>query len=580
MTRGSYSDISAELKSGPQNKATEYTAGEMKRFLEEMAGEYDLARVVDPIEGRILDIQEDGRINRDESCYCIWNAEQKCINCSSSIACRTGRPQEKTEHFQDKVFYIQSDPVELKLPDGSTYEAILERVNVEEDGDRPVADANDREAENIDATATRYQAHHDSLTNVLNAEAFYELSRETIKNSSNRDWVMITGNIMDFRLVNALFGVEKGNEVLVRTASLLREIAEGAGGLSGRLGGDQFALLLPHSMFSEDVLCDAARTLEQHFSNGIYTIHIHFGVYRIDDASMPVSVMCGRANSALRTIREDMTRTVAHFDDGILEKILLAQKVVSGFEEALREGQFRLHLQPMVDQNGRTIGAEALARWCRPDGTVMMPEDFIETLENAGLIQQLDVYIWEQAARLLSSWKGTDKQDLSISVNMSAKDFYSIDVYDVLMKLVRRYGIESSKLRLEITETALLVEPEKSDAVISALRGEGFLVEIDDFGKGYSSLSLLKSIQADVLKIDMSFLREIRYEERSRIIMKAVISLANALDMEVITEGVETEEQLRTLSAMGCNHFQGYFFSRPMPAEEFEKRTISGEALG
>ena len=580
MTRGSYSDISAELKSGPQNKATEYTAGEMKRFLEEMAEEYDLARVVDPIEGRILDIQEDGRINRDESCYCIWNAEQKCINCSSSIACRTGRPQEKTEHFQDKVFYIQSDPVELKLPDGSTYEAILERVNVEEDGDRPVADANDREAENIDATATRYQAHHDSLTNVLNAEAFYELSRETIKNSSNRDWVMITGNIMDFRLVNALFGVEKGNEVLVRTASLLREIAEGAGGLSGRLGGDQFALLLPHSMFSEDVLCDAARTLEQHFSNGIYTIHIHFGVYRIDDASMPVSVMCGRANSALRTIREDMTRTVAHFDDGILEKILLAQKVVSGFEEALREGQFRLHLQPMVDQNGRTIGAEALARWCRPDGTVMMPEDFIETLENAGLIQQLDVYIWEQAARLLSSWKGTDKQDLSISVNMSAKDFYSIDVYDVLMKLVRRYGIESSKLRLEITETALLVEPEKSDAVISALRGEGFLVEIDDFGKGYSSLSLLKSIQADVLKIDMSFLREIRYEERSRIIMKAVISLANALDMEVITEGVETEEQLRTLSAMGCNHFQGYFFSRPMPAEEFEKRTISGEALG
>ena len=580
MTRGSYSDISAELKSGPQNKATEYTAGEMKRFLEEMAEEYDLARVVDPIEGRILDIQEDGRINRDESCYCIWNAEQKCINCSSSIACRTGRPQEKTEHFQDKVFYIQSDPVELKLPDGSTYEAILERVNVEEDGGRPVADANDREAENIDATATRYQAHHDSLTNVLNAEAFYELSRETIKNSSNRDWVMITGNIMDFRLVNALFGVEKGNEVLVRTASLLREIAEGAGGLSGRLGGDQFALLLPHSMFSEDVLCDAARTLEQHFSNGIYTIHIHFGVYRIDDASMPVSVMCGRANSALRTIREDMTRTVAHFDDGILEKILLAQKVVSGFEEALREGQFRLHLQPMVDQNGRTIGAEALARWCRPDGTVMMPEDFIETLENAGLIQQLDVYIWEQAARLLSSWKGTDKQDLSISVNMSAKDFYSIDVYDVLMKLVRRYGIESSKLRLEITETALLVEPEKSDAVISALRGEGFLVEIDDFGKGYSSLSLLKSIQADVLKIDMSFLREIRYEERSRIIMKAVISLANALDMEVITEGVETEEQLRTLSAMGCNHFQGYFFSRPMPAEEFEKRTISGEALG
>jgi EAL domain-containing protein (putative c-di-GMP-specific phosphodiesterase class I) len=155
---------------------------------------------------------------------------------------------------------------------------------------------------------------------------------------------------------------------------------------------------------------------------------------------------------------------------------------------------------------------------------------------------------------------------------MSAKDFYSIDVYEVLTGLVDRYGVDSRMLRLEITETALLVDPEKSDAVVSKLRNRGFLVEIDDFGKGFSSLSLLKNIRADVLKIDMGFLREIRDDERSRIILRSVICLAEALGMDVITEGVETEQQLKALSEMGCSHFQGYYFSKPIPAEEFERK--------
>ena len=141
-------------------------------------------------------------------------------------------------------------------------------------------------------------------------------------------------------------------------------------------------------------------------------------------------------------------------------------------------------------------------------------------------------------------------------------------------RLVDKYGVDSRMLRLEITETALLVEPEKSDAVVSKLRAKGFLVEIDDFGKGYSSLSLLKNIQADVLKIDMSFLREIRDGERSRAILQSVIGMADSLGMDVITEGVETEQQLHALSEMGCSHFQGYYFSRPVPVEEFEARYV------
>ncbi len=553
----------------PQEKANEYTVGEMRAFLAKMSGKYDLARVVDPIECRILEFQDDGGIRMNERCYGIWEAEQKCINCSSALACRTGCRQRKTEHFKEQVYDIQSSPVSLKLADGSVFDAVVELVNVDKEGGRA---ANDRAAENVGSRAAHYAAHHDSLTNALNAEAFYEFAREKLKDDPDTPWTMITGNIMNFRLVNTLFGVLKGNEVLVRTAAMLRTVSEGAKGLCGRLGGDQFALIIPRSAYREETLQGIARALSAAFNSGIYTFCIHFGVYHVDDPSIPVSVMCGRANSALRTIREDLTCTVAYFDDAIMEKLLTEQTIISGFDEALRSGQFRMYLQPLVGDSGRVIGAEALARWCRPDGAVGLPGDFIETLENAGLIHRLDAYMWELAVKQLCAWKGTERENLTISVNMSAKDFFSIDVYDVLTGLVERYGVDSRMLRLEITETALLVEPDKSDAVVSKLRKAGFLVEIDDFGKGFSSLGLLKNIQADVLKIDMSFLREIRDRERSRIILKSVIDLADSLGMEVITEGVETEQQLRALSEMGCNHFQGYYFSRPVSVEEFEAR--------
>jgi EAL domain-containing protein (putative c-di-GMP-specific phosphodiesterase class I) len=206
-----------------------------------------------------------------------------------------------------------------------------------------------------------------------------------------------------------------------------------------------------------------------------------------------------------------------------------------------------------------------------------MPGDFIETLETAGLIHRLDRYMWEQAVKQLSQWELTEKSDLFISVNVSAKDFYSIDVPREITGLVTKYGADSSKLRLEITETALLGEPDACDSIVAELRQRGFLVEIDDFGKDNSTLNLLKDIKADVLKIDMSFLAEIGDNERNRIILKSVIGMADALGMDVITEGVETEDELSILAEMGCNHFQGYLFSRPVPVDEFEKKFSAAE---
>ncbi len=549
-------------------KDTEYTVEELKAFLQEMSEKYALARVVDPNECRIIELQDDGRVNMNESCYGIWNSKQKCINCSSALACRTGCHQEKAEHFKDSYYFVQSNPVKLKLLNGSVYDAVVELVNVEKESE---ATANNREAENVGGRAAHYLAHHDSLTNTLNADAFYELARGMVRNSPGKAWVMITSNIMNFRLVNTLFGDQKGNEVLSKTALMLKEVSEPSRGLCGRLGSDQFAVFIPREGYREERLTRIARTLAETYNSGLYKFHIHFGVYEIYDPSIPVSVMCGRANSALRTIREDLTRTVAYFDSAVFQKVLFEQTVLGSFDEALNSGQFKMYLQPQVTKDGSVIGAEALARWYRPDGTMIMPGDFIETLETAGLIHKLDRYIWELAVRQLGMWKDTDRRALPISVNVSAKDFYNIDVVDVMTGLVEKYGVDSRMLRIEITETAFIGSQDTFEPIVAALRQKGFLVEIDDFGKGNSTLSFLKDIKADVLKIDMSFLQEIRNNERNRMILQSVISLAYSLGMEVITEGVETEEQLRVLTEMGCNYFQGYFFSRPVPVDVFEK---------
>ena len=552
----------------------EYTISEMKSLLNGMSGMYDLTRVVDPIECRVLELQDDGHVKMGIKCYSVWDSDQKCIDCSSSCAHWSGCHHQKTEHFQGKLFNIHSNPVTLKMDDGGSFEAVLELVSVVNDPNNSgvnITHTHDREAEDVDYSAVKFRAHHDGLTRTLNAEAFYERSREKLTVNSHIGWVMAAANIMNFRMVNTLFGVAKGNEVLMRLADLLNKTADGCGGLCGRLAGDYFALLLPKKSFSEQALLDAAETVARETNNGVYSLYIHFGIYDIVDSSVPVSVMCDRANMALRTKKGVAKSCAAYFDKSMMERSLFEHEVISSFDAALKSGQFRVYLQPLVGDDGRPFGAEALVRWVRPDGSIVSPADFIEILERAGLIHELDMYMWEQAASWLGKWKNTSKDRLTISVNMSAKDFYSIDVYGVLTGLLKKYDIPAGRLRLEITETAVLEDPERSISVISRLREAGFYVEIDDFGKDHSSLSMLKDIHVDMLKIDMGFLRETENRERSDIILSSVINMANSLGMDVVTEGVETEQQLRSLYSMGCRFYQGYYFSRPIPAEEFDR---------
>ena len=245
--------------------------------------------------------------------------------------------------------------------------------------------------------------------------------------------------------------------------------------------------------------------------------------------------------------------------------------MVNDFRRAIAKQEFQIFLQPQVDMDGTMLGAEALVRWFRPVYGMILPENFIGIFERSGLISSMDQYVWDMACKLLQRWKHAGNEQYYISVNVSPKDFYFMDVYQTLTTLVECYEINPDNLHLEITETSVMKDAKKHLALIDKLREYGFQVVMDDFGSGYSSLNMLQDMNIDALKIDMEFLRKNDDSERSRMILEMILSLAKELEIQVIAEGTEQKDQLRYMQKLGCELFQGYYFAKPMPVCDFEK---------
>ena len=417
----------------------------------------------------------------------------------------------------------------------------------------------------------KYLATHDTLTGLYNKNYFAQKTSEILNENPDKEWLLICSNIKDFKLVNDLFGLEKGNEVLKMEADLLK-VQCGEGSVYGRTGGDKFAICIPKEEFKEQDFMDAIQTMGHAFNNDLYHLHIYVGVYEITDRKEDVSIMCDKANLAIKTLGENYDKSIAYYNDTIFHDTVAEKQLVGDFDKALAEKQFCMYLQPQVTSEGKLLGAEALVRWQHPKRGLIFPGDFIEVFEKTGLIYRLDRFVWELAVQKLAQWQKAGRDDLYISVNISTKDFYYMDVYETITSLVETYKIIPSTLKLEITETAIMTGTAGELEMIERFRKSGFQVEIDDFGSGYSSFNTLKDMDVDVLKIDMGFLRTTRPErlERSMSIINTIISLTKTLGLSVITEGVETKEQIDKLTQMGCGIYQGYYFSKPIPVGQFE----------
>lgn len=419
----------------------------------------------------------------------------------------------------------------------------------------------------------QYLATHDRLTGLYNKEYFYQKAEEILKRKPEVERYMVCINVQNYNMINNLFGEETADKILVEQAAKIKFINY-EDCIFGRISIDKFAVLIARSNFDSELAENRTGKVQYMLHDDNCRAQISVGVYRIEDPTESPLTMYEKAMRAIDSLNGVFQKTVVFYDSKMLEQFINEKSVISEFDRALETGQFKMYLQPLVGSDEQVLGAEALARWEHPTQGIVPPVKFIPIVEKTGLIIRLDEYMWRKAAEKLKEWKNLGREDLGISVNISAKDFYYADLYRTFTALVEEYGIAPGNLNLEITETALMSDIDMHLDTLGKLQEYGFHIEIDDFGSGYSSLNMLKDIQADILKIDMLFLRETENRAKSKIILNSIISMAKALNMKVITEGVETEEQLQTLKEMGCPMFQGYYFSKPLPVDEFESKYV------
>lgn len=414
-----------------------------------------------------------------------------------------------------------------------------------------------------------YLTTFDTLTGLYNRQSFFQCADDFMKKRPEEQFLIICSDIRKFKVINEVFGLDMGDKVLRLVAKALSNYCEGRG-ICARIGANSFAVCIPEKDYNADVLM-------QEISEIIKTLRIkypiisHVGIYRVDDRLLTVSAMCDRAIMALNSVKSDYQREAVYYDDALREKMLWEEDVLKDLKQAFEQNQFVIYLQPQFNHKSRKIiGAEALVRWQHPEKGLLLPSVFIPLLEKSGLVTKLNVHVWELACKQMQIWKKEGKEPISISVNISTKDFFYVDIYEVLTGLMEKYQLSVSDLKLEITESAFTVDLGKQLDMIEKLQNAGFIIEMDDFGSGYSSLNSLKDIPVDILKMDMEFMSKSDRYNRSADILRMVVAMAEKLNMPVIAEGVETREQADFLGEIGCNIIQGYYYAKPMPVSQFE----------
>lgn len=414
----------------------------------------------------------------------------------------------------------------------------------------------------------------DPVTNLLTEKIFYERAQVMLEENLGQAFDIIAVDIERFKIINDAFGTAAGNQLLSDLSVCLLDIRVDEKSLFARIRADLFAVLVPRE---EGVYGRLEHSLNCFLKNYPLPMRltVKIGVYQIEERDIPVERMCDRAFIAAGSIKGMYAEKIVFYNNAMREKMLFEQKILDTMVEALEQGQFQIHLQPKVRVNTEeVVGAEALVRWEHPELGLLSPADFLPVFERNGFIYSLDLYVWHKVCSAMQRWRQMGGADIPVAVNVSRMDIYHGDLPSLFTELVKDNGLEPKNLHLEITESAYISDSRQLLLVVEQLRKTGFVVEMDDFGSGYSSLNMLSELPVDVLKLDLKFLRTGTDAGRRHRIMQAVIDLAHTLHLLVIAEGVETKEESLLLEEMGCQYAQGYYYGRPVPENEFEKRFL------
>lgn len=422
----------------------------------------------------------------------------------------------------------------------------------------------------LNGVVVDYLATYDELTGIYNKQAFYAKTKEMLLDNPDKNFDLLRINIERFKVLNDLFGESTGDKLLRYIGKFLKEINLPLC-VSGRLYADNFVVCYEAGKGDSRRMINTLQMVADSFAINNRTI-LSFGLYRIDDKTLPVSVMCDRANMALWKAKGNFKNPYCEYDEKMRQQVLKEQKIINAMEMAIQNKEFTLYLQPKYNiEKGTIIGAEALVRWISLENGFISPGDFIPVFENNGFVYEVDKFIWEESCRYLRKWLDEGREVHPISVNVSRIDLYDPKLVKHLVDLREKYQLPSQYLELEITESAYTEDPEQIITITRQLREAGFVILMDDFGTGYSSLNMLKDIQIDVLKLDMGFLKSSDYSAKGGNILTAILKMAESLKMQTIAEGVETKEQVEFLKSIGCKYVQGFYYSKPLPVGEFEK---------
>ena len=425
-----------------------------------------------------------------------------------------------------------------------------------------------------------HSTERDPLTGLYNREFFFSYAEQYDQHHRDTPMDAIVLDINRFGIINERYGRAYADEVLRRVGEKAREMVHDEGGIVCRREADIFLVYCPHREDYKAILDNASMGLagEQNANN---RVRLRMGVYSNVDKSLELERRFDRAKIASDSVRNSFTRNIGVFDDTLHKAEMYSEQLIEDFPKAVEEGQFKVFFQPKYNITGDKpylAGTEALVRWQHPELGMISPGVFIPLFEENGLIQDLDHYVWRQAARQIRIWKDEIGYTVPVSVNVSRVDMYDANIVYSLLDILEESKLEAGDLHLEVTESAYAEDAEQIIETVKRLRSMGFLVEMDDFGTGYSSLNMLSSLPIDVLKLDMQFIRTAFGQEKDTHMLEIIIEIARHLSAPVVAEGVETEEQVKALKEIGCDLVQGYFFSPPVPAEKFA--SFLSEAAG
>lgn len=414
-----------------------------------------------------------------------------------------------------------------------------------------------------EATAMLSNLQHDALTGLMSRDYFMAEAKKQRDENPDKVYDVFCANIEKFRYINRKYGPAAGDKLLKEVAEMLTTTIQDGNMLIARFYADCFiGMAERRTDFEETFLERKKEGVRTAFS--LPDVSIKWGVVP-DDRSASIEQMCDNAIEAVHSIKVDLDETVCIFSQEMKERLHAESLIVAGLDEALQKGYYEVYLQPKVKKGDLYWqNAEALVRLNHPEWGFVPPNDFIPVLEKTGNINKLDWYMLESCCKILRRFADEGLGQVVFSVNMSRVSLHKENFVERVVELVKSYGIAPSQLHIEVTESVFI---ENISEAVEVLRNHGFIIEMDDFGNGYSSLNMIAMLPVDVLKFD----RALVVNECTRASgLQFLVAQAHWLGMEVVAEGVETQEQFDHITAIGCDYVQGFYVARPMPWRDFE----------